>query len=68
MSEWQPIETYDKLKRKPKLAVFWFAEEVHKTRSDLNLKGMARLERRAGFRTCILWMPLPEPPKEPEHE
>jgi hypothetical protein len=56
---WQPIETYDALKIKPKFAVFYVA------RSDAGrLKLAARVEgtRTFGMRNVTHWMPLPDAP------
>ena len=55
MSDWQPIETYDKLTRKPKLAVFRFAS-VANSRNEMD--EVYQLRRTYGFRTCTHWMPF----------
>ena len=64
VQQWQPIETYDKLKRKPKLSVFWFKEFKPLWSNGIGLNAFASLDRIMGSRTCVLWMPLPEPPTE----
>jgi hypothetical protein len=62
--EWQPIETYDKLKKKPALAVFWFAGTPPSRggRGEYCLSPCAQLSRSMGSRVCTHWMPLPAPP------
>ena len=63
MSDWQPIEIYDKLKRKPKLAVFRFAPVPP---ARLGLDETYEMARRYGNRVCTHWMslqPLPAPPE-----
>ena len=64
VQQWQPIETYDKLKRKPKLSVFWFKELKPLWSNGIGLNACASLDRIMGSRTCVLWIPLPEPPTE----
>jgi len=62
MIKWQPIETYDKLKKKPKLAVFWFKESS--AGRNITLYATPYLSRSMGSRICTHWMPLPDAPKE----
>lgn len=62
MSQWQPIDTYDALKKKPKHAVFYFKAECD-DRGRNRLIPIIELSRTYGYRTCTHWMPLPEPPK-----
>ena len=59
--KWEPIETYDKLKRKPKMAVFWF-KEAQAGRSVV-LYATPYLSRTMGSRICTHWMRLPDPPE-----
>lgn len=63
--DWQPIESYDALaaNKRPKLAVFVFAERPAYRIGGVGLQQMLRLERYAGNREATHWMPLPEPPK-----
>ena len=60
MSEWQPIETYDAMKVKPNFAVFLFREEHGRS---FSLYSTMQTTRHYGNRVCVLWIPLPEPPK-----
>lgn len=62
--EWQPIETYDKLKKKPKFAIF-FVEEAIGDRSYTWQDAMIITTRNCGSRTIKLWMPI-EAPKQDE--
>jgi hypothetical protein len=57
--EWQPIETYDALKNRPKYAVFYFEAMAGR----MGLEPTIEMSRRFGIRVCTHWMPLPEPPK-----
>lgn len=61
--EWQPIETYDALKKKPDHAVFWF-EEVEHERKYASLPATARTERDMGRRVCTHWFKF-DPPVTP---
>ena len=60
--EWKPIETYDKLKTKPKLALFWFEELKPRWANGIGLNACANLSRQMGSRVCTHWMPLPDAP------
>jgi hypothetical protein len=58
---WQPIETYDALKKKPKLAAFYFvAEGTVRGRSGPRLFFTVQLTRNFGSRVCTHWCPLPD--------
>ena len=59
---WQSIETYDALKKKPKYAVFLFKAEGDDKRRN-QLRQTIEFTRTFGYRTCTHWMPLPEPPQ-----
>lgn len=59
---WRPIETYDQMKRKPRLAVFWFSAVPATRPGGFGLDACANLSRTMGSRTCTHWMPLPEAP------
>jgi len=61
MSEWQPIETYDAMKKKPSWAVF-YVELCKSGRNYLN--PMLSTNRYFGQRNVTHWMLLPEPPVE----
>lgn len=58
---WQPIETYDALKKKPAHAVFLFRAEVGRT---MTLDRTIHPQRNFGLRVCTHWLELPSPPKE----
>ena len=58
---WQPIETYDAMKKKPKLCVFWFKDMPQG--KNYTLPAIAVLDRHFGSRVCVHWIELPEPPK-----
>lgn len=58
MNNWQPIETYDKLKRKPQLAVFRFAPIPNER---ICMDEVFRMESRYGHRICTHWMPFAPP-------
>lgn len=64
MSEWQPIETYDALAIKPKLAVFRFKPVASNQRAANHLDEHFEMRRCFGSRECTHWMPLPPPPQE----
>lgn len=58
---WQTIDTYDNLKIKPKLALFWF-EGVAPSRGSqgkYSLSPMAHLSRVFGSRICTHWIEIP---------
>jgi hypothetical protein len=57
---WQPIETYDALNKKPEWAIFYFTERKSR---DWVLRERIEQHRFFGDRTCTYWMELPEPPK-----
>ena len=59
MSEWQPIETYDALKKRPEFAVFWFQKDIG---SRFVLPATTNLSRSMGRRICTHWMPTPKAP------
>jgi hypothetical protein len=59
--KWQPIETYDNLKNKPKNAVFVFAAEMHNRQKDkIQLPEIYEFSRKFGSRICTHWIELPE--------
>ena len=59
MNEWQPIETYDKLKTKPKFAVFY----VDENKDQRNYRGPGVVTvRYYGSRTISHWCELPDTP------
>jgi len=62
---WQPIETYDELKEKPKFAVFYVqpkpSENIYSRYADLS--EMIITERYFGHRSVTHWILLPELPK-----
>ena len=65
--KWEPIEDYDKLKKKPRHAVFLFSGETPKNGKQgaaYYLVQCVNTSRSMGFRTCTHWMPLPEPPNK----
>jgi hypothetical protein len=62
---WQPIETYDAMKKKPKLAAFYFKGEgtlrkATRGRTPFKLEPAVALSRVFGLRTCTHWCPLPD--------
>lgn len=59
---WKPISTYDALRTKPKMAVFYFRSMVAGNR--LLLPPTVGVTRYYGHRECTHWMPLPVPPDE----
>lgn len=62
--EWLPIESYDKLKKKPKHAAFWF-EGTPPARGQSGKYGLSpcvALTRFYGSRVCTHWTPLPNDP------
>lgn len=61
MNEWQPIETYDALKKKPAFAVFYVKELSDGRRHDLALPACVITTRHFGVRQITHWMPLHEP-------
>ena len=61
--EWQPIETYDKLKKKPKRAVFFVKAFTNEGRSYASLAATVVTERYFGQRTVTHWLPLPNDPE-----
>lgn len=58
--EWQPIETYDALKKKPEFAIF-FVQEHKGERSYTGLSATVSTERRFGSRVVSHWMPIEAP-------
>ena len=62
LGTWQPIETYDKLKKKPEFAVF-YVQPKEGNRPYTGLPRMIVTERRYGSRVVSHWMPLPAPPE-----
>lgn len=58
---WEPIDKYDKLRKKPANAVFLVAE--HKSGRSI-LSRMISVERRFGFRTVTHYCVLPDLPEE----
>lgn len=62
--EWQPIETYDKLKKKPKYAVFRVKEKIVEERPYAGLPELVVTERRFGSRIITHWLEIPLPPVE----
>lgn len=61
LGTWQPIETWDKLKKKPEFAVF-YVQPKEGNRPYTGLPRMIVTERRYGSRVVSHWMPLPAPP------
>jgi hypothetical protein len=61
---WQPIETYDALKKKPKHAMFLFRRESRGGRGDFVLEQTIQPARIYGLRVCTHWIELPPPPSE----
>jgi hypothetical protein len=60
--EWQPIETYRVLKKKPKSAVFFYKAECDEKGRN-RLSEMLEFTPTYGYRTCTHWMPLPPAPE-----
>lgn len=58
--QWEPIERFDAMKRKPKNVVF-FVESMKSGKS--NLPAMIVTERRFGWRVVTHYFVLPEPPE-----
>jgi hypothetical protein len=56
---WQPIETYDAMKVKPKRAAFYFKSGVSGNSSFTGAPTVG-LTRVYGFRVCTHWCPLPD--------
>ena len=68
MTKWLPIETYDKLKKKPPLAVFRFKPTEPIGISRDFLVEAFKTERNMGHRVCTHWfkfdvLVLGEPPE-----
>ena len=61
---WQPIETYDKLKKKPKYAVFYVQEKIVVDRPYAGLSALISTDRRFGSRIVTHWIQLPNDPVE----
>jgi len=61
--EWQPIETYDALKKKPKFCAFYVRESIHPTKGYCDLIAMISTERYFGKRVVSHWVELGEPKK-----
>ena len=61
---WQPIETYDALKKKPRFAVF-YVEATTAGRGYLS--EMIVTERLFGYRTITHWVALPDLPSNKQH-
>lgn len=68
--QWLPIETYDKLKKKPKYAVFFVAatEPTNAYHPHTALAAMVSTDRHRGSRTITHWMPLPDAPVTGERQ
>jgi hypothetical protein len=63
MIDWQPIETFHKLKKRPTYAAFYFPE----TESGRTvLPPMVQMTFNRGLRVCTHWLPLPAPPAAEE--
>jgi len=60
MNEWQPIETYDKLKKKPRFAVFFFRANDAERHQNC-LPEMMDVERYRGSRIATHWKKLETP-------
>lgn len=63
---WQPIETFDALKRKPAHAVFYF-KGTPPHRGNLGKYGLyptIQLTRNFGVRECVFWVELPPLPEQ----
>ena len=61
MSEWQLIETYDALDKKPQFAVFWIKEHKTNNHRDYTLKADVVTSRTFGSREVTHWMPIDPP-------
>lgn len=58
---WRDIASYDRLKHKPRLAVFYFPAVTNSSHPSNNLRATVQLQRVFGNRVCTKWMPLPDP-------
>lgn len=58
MSDWFPIEEYDKLKNKPKYCIFWVEEMIT---DRFNLSPCLSIERNLGSRKTTHYIQI-EPP------
>lgn len=59
---WKPVETYDKLKKKPKHAVFFVKVKIVDGRPYASLPELISTERRFGCREVTHWLELPPLP------
>lgn len=64
MNEWQPVQTYDALNVKPKLAVFYFEATHEDSRGNNKRAATIQTTRTYGYRICTHWLELPQLPKE----
>jgi hypothetical protein len=62
--QWQPIETYDALKKKPKFAVFYVPATEPTRHGNYQLSELVSTTRCFGNRDVTYWQPLGEPPRE----
>jgi Protein of unknown function (DUF551) len=62
--EWQPIETYDALSKKPSMAVFFVQGNPPKERQKVGFGPLVVTSRTFGFRKVTHWMPIPKAPNE----
>jgi len=61
MSEWQPIETYDALEKKPKLAIFRFRpQKSNRHNGGFTLPETYEKTRYFGIRTATHWIEITE--------
>jgi hypothetical protein len=61
---WQPIETYDAMKKKPERAVFYFSAKLsERGKAGIGLRATVQLTRSFGLRVCTHWCPLPDTDK-----
>jgi hypothetical protein len=58
--DWQPIEVYDALKVKPKMAVFRFEPVPSKNGRGLSLPEHFEMKRTFGSRVCTHFVELPQ--------
>lgn len=60
--EWQPIEAYDKMEKKPKRAAFFFigTPPLRGSKGLYSLAPTIQTSRHMGHRECTHWLPLPD--------
>lgn len=62
MNGWKPIDTYDRLTKKPRFAIF-YVEPLTGGMTGLSLAPLIVTERRYGSCVITHWMPI-DPPTE----